>query len=168
MIGERELLGPLEVVPTLDTWRTEWRCRLELVPAVARSAALGCDRTGHHRNEEQTASDLPAAHVSGPCCTPVVRRELGRMSADDRRDLANLLSRNASDVLGSLRRVLGVVLLERGSDRSELVWHVGELFGEEGFPVHPALDELFVPGVIFEHLVDDRQAQERFGARPCR
>ena len=168
VVAEGELLGPFQVVPAVQLGRTDRSLGRELVPAVAARTANGRDRAGHHGDEEQAACDLPAAHVAGASGTPVVRRELGRVVTDDRRNLADLVRGDAGDLFGRLGRVLGVVLLHRNLERVPFLGHVRELASQEGFPVHPALDEVLVPRAVFEHAVDDRQQQERLGAGPGR
>ena len=168
VIGEGKFFRPLEVVPALDSWSTKGCGGLELVPAIAASSADGRDRAGHDRNEEEATGNLPTTLISRPGGAPVVRGELRWVLADDLGDLADLASRNARDVFCPLGRVLGVVRLEGGTNARKLVGHLGELLGEERLPVHPTLDKVFVPRVVFEHLMDDREAQKRLGAGPRR
>ena len=168
MVGERELLGPLEVVPLVSVRRADRIVRLELVHAVAGGAALGGDRTGEHVEEEQAAGDLPAAHVAGAGGTPVVAGELGRVGADDRRDLADRVGVDAGLLFGGLGGVLGVLLEQRLAQLRELDRLPGRPLLEVGLPVDPALDELGVPLLGLDQQTSDREQQERLGAGPGR
>ena len=128
----------------MQRWRTLRLVRSELVPAVARCAALGADRAGEHIEEEEAASDLPATLVAGTGSTPVVAGELGGVLSDDRCDLADLVGGHAGDV-SALRGVLAVVILQCCFDRVEGPWHVGVQLSKEGLPVDPATDEVAFP-----------------------
>ena len=168
VVRERKFLWPAQLVPALERRCSLGLVRSEFVPAVTGCAALGADRAGEHIEEEKTARDLPAALVACAGSAPVVAGELGRVFADDLSDLADLRSRDASDVLGALGGVLAVVILESSLDRLEGLRHVGVQLGEERLPVDPAAHEVTLPLAAFEKQVGDRQAEECFSARPRR
>ena len=166
VVSERELLGPLEVVPLVGVRRTDRVVRLELVHAVAGGTALGGDRTGEHVQEEETAGDLPTAHVAGAGGPPVVAGELRWIGADHRCDLADGVGVDAGLLLGGLGGVLGVLLEQRGAELRELDRLTGGPLLQVGLPVDPSLDELGVPFLGFDQQASDREQKERLGSGP--
>ena len=166
VVSERELLGPLEVVPLVGVRRTDRVVRLELVHAVAGGTALGGDRTGEHVQEEETAGDLPTAHVAGAGGPPVVAGELRRVGADHCSDLADGVGVDAGLLLGGFGGVLGVLLEQRGPELRELDRFSGDPLLQVGLPVDPSLDELGVPVLGLDQQASDREQKERLGAGP--
>ncbi len=168
MVRQRVLAGPLQLVPAGVARRADRWLGSELVHAVAGGAAFGRDGTGQHVEEEQAAGHLPAAEVAGAGRPPVVRREPGRMGADQLRDLPDRRRVDAGLVLGRLRGVLRVLVEERGAHRRPLDRQVGSRRAQVGLPVGPPPHERLVPCPVGDQEAGDRQQQVGLRTGPRR
>ncbi len=168
MVGQRVLGGPGQVVPFGLGFGIDRGDGDELVPAVGVGAALGADAAGEHVDEPEAARHLPASLVAGRRRPPGVAGEAAQPGTDDPCNLADAVLVDAAHPCRLGRRVVGVVVEERGPDVVEDRVEVGAGLGEVGLPVDPALDELPVPGAVLDEQAGDGEQQERLGARPCR
>src|SRR6185503_19939699 len=92
---QRKLVGPREVVPLRGMRRHVDRTRNELVPAIRKRSAFGRDSAEECVEQEECASDLPAAKVSRGGAAPGVAAEPRSSGCDDSCDLFDCRCGNA-------------------------------------------------------------------------
>src|SRR5215472_3786485 len=88
--GKWKFLGPHHRVPSLWSRRHEWRSGNIFVESAGSDAAYRSHSAHQHREELQSAGDLPSSEVAGSCVTPDMGCHGRTCTSDFARDLDDL------------------------------------------------------------------------------